>query len=35
MNRVVDPIGTFHSAGKKHLPLYLNEFEFRWKRPSA
>ena len=23
-------IGTFHSVSKKHLPLYLNEFEFRW-----
>jgi len=23
-------IGTFHSVSKHHLPLYLNEFEFRW-----
>ncbi len=23
-------VGTFHSVSKKHLPLYLNEFEFRW-----
>ena len=22
--------GTFHSVSKKHLPNYLNEFEFRW-----
>jgi len=22
--------GTFHSVSKKHLPKYLNEFEFRW-----
>lgn len=23
-------MGTFHSISKKHLPNYLNEFEFRW-----
>jgi hypothetical protein len=23
-------MGTFHSVSKKHLPNYLNEFEFRW-----
>lgn len=23
-------IGTYHSVSKQHLPLYLNEFEFRW-----
>jgi len=23
-------IGTFHSVSKKHLPNYLNEFQFRW-----
>jgi transposase-like protein len=23
-------MGTFHSVGPKHLPNYLNEFEFRW-----
>ena len=23
-------VGTFHSISKKHLPNYLNEFEFRW-----
>ena len=23
-------MGTFHSASRKHLPNYLNEFEFRW-----
>jgi ISXO2 transposase-like protein len=22
--------GTFHSVSKKHLPNYLNEFQFRW-----
>lgn len=22
--------GTFHSVSRKHLPNYLNEFEFRW-----
>ena len=23
-------IGTLHSVSRKHLPNYLNEFEFRW-----
>ena len=23
-------MGTFHSVSKKHLPNYLNEFEFRY-----
>lgn len=23
-------MGTFHSVSRKHLPNYLNEFEFRW-----
>src|SRR6266542_2581213 len=23
-------IGTFHSVSRKHLPNYLNEFQFRW-----
>ncbi len=23
-------MGTFHSVSKKHIPNYLNEFEFRW-----
>jgi hypothetical protein len=23
-------MGTFHSIARKHLPNYLNEFEFRW-----
>jgi len=23
-------MGTFHSVSKKHLPNYLNEFQFRW-----
>ena len=23
-------IGTFHSVSKKHLPLYLAEFDHRW-----
>jgi transposase-like protein len=23
-------IGTFHTVSKKHLPNYLNEFQFRW-----
>ncbi len=23
-------MGTFHSVTRKHLPNYLNEFEFRW-----
>ena len=23
-------MGGFHSVSKKHLPNYLNEFEFRW-----
>jgi hypothetical protein len=23
-------MGTFHSISKKHIPNYLNEFEFRW-----
>jgi transposase-like protein len=23
-------MGTFHNVSKKHLPNYLNEFEFRW-----
>ena len=23
-------MGTFHSISKKHLPNYLNKFEFRW-----
>lgn len=23
-------MGTFHSISRKHLPNYLNEFEFRW-----
>ena len=23
-------MGTFHSVSRKHLPNYMNEFEFRW-----
>ena len=23
-------MGTFHSVSRKHLPNYLNEFQFRW-----
>ena len=23
-------MGTFHCVSRKHLPNYLNEFEFRW-----
>jgi hypothetical protein len=23
-------MGTFHSISRKHLPNYLNEFQFRW-----
>ncbi len=23
-------MGSFHSVSRKHLPNYLNEFEFRW-----
>jgi len=23
-------MGTFHSVSRKHIPNYLNEFEFRW-----
>jgi transposase-like protein len=23
-------MGTFHSVSSKHLPNYLNEFQFRW-----
>jgi hypothetical protein len=23
-------MGTFHSASRKHLPNYLNEFQFLW-----
>jgi ISXO2-like transposase domain len=23
-------VGTFHSISRKHLPNYLNEFQFRW-----
>jgi hypothetical protein len=23
-------MGTFHSVSRKHLPSYLNEFQFRW-----
>lgn len=23
-------MGTFHSVTRKHLPNYLNEFQFRW-----
>jgi hypothetical protein len=23
-------MGTLHSVSRKHLPNYLNEFEFRW-----
>ena len=23
-------MGTFHSISRKHIPNYLNEFEFRW-----
>jgi transposase-like protein len=28
-------MGTFHSISKKHLPNYLNEFEFRWNTRKA
>jgi hypothetical protein len=27
--------GTFHSVSRKHLPNYLNEFEFRWNTRKA
>lgn len=27
--------GTFHSVSKKHLPNYLNEFEFRFNTRKA
>jgi len=23
-------MGTFHSVTRKHMPNYLNEFQFRW-----
>jgi len=25
-------MGPFHSVSRKHLPNYLNEFQFRWNR---
>ena len=28
-------IGTFHHVSEKHLPRYLNEFEFRWNSRSV
>ncbi len=28
-------MGTFHSVSRKHLPNYLNEFEFRWNTRKA
>ena len=28
-------MGTFHSVSKKHLPNYLNEFEFRFNTRKA